>query len=369
MISSKQELDDLINRALRVDSVALDTEFIWERTFYPRLGLIQLALSDEDCFLIDPLSIEDMTPLGRLLEAPGVVKILHDAPQDLLILSRVTGAIPINIFDTRLAAGFSGLPSTISLTNLIAVLLDIDLPKTQTRTDWLKRPLDEKQVAYALDDVRYLRAVRVLLLTRIIVPEIKQWLQDELDGLSSPDIYQEPEDFNNCYRKIRGAGSLDGKQLSILRELASWRDQEARTLNRPRGHVVTDKNLLALAKSGLSDPQELQSAELITSKKFKQFGQSIITSIEKGLAVSQKNWPEISKPIRLTTREKRVFERLNDFVQLKCDMQGIDPQLIGTTAELKQLARNLDSPGSPLPERLTGGWRKQFLEEFFRQRF
>ncbi|MGI9568657.1 MAG: ribonuclease D, partial [Desulfobulbia bacterium] len=114
MINSEKDFSDLIERACNTDCVGLDTEFIWERTYYPRLGLIQLALSDEDCFLIDPLAIEDFTPLGRLLGNRGVVKILHDAPQDLMILNRVTGVVPRNVFDTRIAAGFSGLPSTIS---------------------------------------------------------------------------------------------------------------------------------------------------------------------------------------------------------------------------------------------------------------
>ena len=132
MISTEEEFTSLIDRALRTDSVGIDTEFIWERTYYPRLGLIQLALSDEDCHLIDPLALEDLTPLGRLLGDFSVIKILHDAPQDLTILSRVTGVIPQNIFDTRIAAGFSGLSSTTSLVRLLHDLLEIDLPKTET---------------------------------------------------------------------------------------------------------------------------------------------------------------------------------------------------------------------------------------------
>jgi len=369
MISSNRELIELVNRARKNDSVALDTEFIWERTFYPRLGLIQLALSDEECFLIDPLAIEDLTPLGALLADKTVVKILHDAPQDLTILSRVTKSSPANIFDTRLAAGFTGLPSTISLANLINVLLDIDLPKNQTRTNWLHRPLDPKQIAYALDDVRYLRAVRILLLTRIVVPEIKKWLQDELAMLNTPETYIESQEYNNYYRKISGAGSLAPRQLAVLRELAVWREKEARKLDRPRGHVITDKTLLMIAKSELQTIKDLVDAQLLSSKKQRQFGSSILEAILAGNAIPESDHPVIERPIRLNAREKRVFSRLTDFVQLKCDMQGIDTQLIGTTAELKQLSRNLNNPGSPLPKRLTDGWRRNFLEEFFRQRF
>ena len=194
MITSTREFNILIERACTTDCVGLDTEFIWERTYYPKLGLIQLALSDEECFLIDPLAIRDLTPLGRLLNNSAVVKILHDAPQDLMILNRVSGVVPQNVFDTRVAAGFSGLSSTISLADLINILLEIDLPKTETRTNWLNRPLNSSQVDYALDDVRYLRALRVLLLARIIVPEIRKWLGQEMKLLSLPEAYKLPAD-------------------------------------------------------------------------------------------------------------------------------------------------------------------------------
>jgi len=368
MISTEKDLSELIGRAQQVDSVALDTEFIWERTYYPRLGLIQLALSDEDCYLIDPLAIDDLAPLGTLLSDKNVVKIIHDAPQDLMILSRVTKSIPANIFDTRLASGFSGLPSTISLANLTKVLLDIELPKSQTRTDWLHRPLDEEQVSYALDDVRYLRALRILLLTRIIVPEIKGWLQAELDILNDPQAYSGVEDYER-YRRIGGAGSLQNKNLAILQELAAWREQEARHLDRPRGHIVTDKTLLAIARRAPADLSDLEASEIISNKKLHSFGVPIVKAVNKGASVTETDYPTISGPIRLTSGEKQVHERLSNFIQLKCEMQDIDPQLIGTTAELKLLCRNLNTPGSPLPERLTSGWRKSFLDEFFRQRF
>ena len=367
MISTTKELTKLVKRAQNVDSVALDTEFIWERTYYPRLGLIQIALSDEDCHLIDPLTIDDLTPLGELLANNNIIKILHDAPQDLIILSRVTKSIPQNIFDTRLAAGFSGLPSTISLANLTSVLLDIDLPKSQTRTNWLHRPLDNRQISYALDDVRYLRAMRILLLTRIIVPEIKSWLQDELSIFNDPQSYSGIEDYER-FRKIRGAASLQGQNLAILQELAAWREQEARHLNRPRGHVLTDKALIEIAKTVPENLHSLEQSGIVSNKKLSIYGTSLLKLIDTGKKIQESDFPVISRSIRLTLREQQVHERLTAFIQLKCEMQDIDPQLIGTAAELKLLCRNLNNPGSPLPQRLTSGWRKSFLDEFFRQR-
>jgi ribonuclease D len=367
MINTDHEFKELIARAMRTDCVGLDTEFVWERTYYPNLGLIQLALSDEECFLIDPVAIADLSPLGGLLSSRNVVKILHDAPQDLTILSRVTGASPRNIFDTRLAAGFSGLSSTISLADLIATLLDIDLKKTQTRTDWLKRPLNEKQISYALDDVRYLRALRVLLLSRIVIPEIREWLKEELSAFNRVDNLIGIDDHQRFLR-IKGSGSLDAVSLSILHELATWREQEARHINRPRGHVLSDKILLGIACDRIDSIEKLKQSALLSEKKFRRYDKAITGCVQAGLTAKTGSRPELKRPLRLNAREKAAYERLGHFVALKCEMQGIDPALIATTAELRQLAKNLHTPGSPLPEKLTGGWRKTFLEEFFRQR-
>jgi len=366
MIATEGELRELVDRARRSESVALDTEFVWERTYYPQLGLIQLALSDEDCYLIDPLAIGDLAPLGSLLADPGVVKILHDAPQDLLILHRATRAVPVNIFDTRVAAGFSGLSSTISLADLIGVLLDIDLQKTQTRTNWLNRPLDRLQLDYALDDVRYLGAVRVLLLSRIIVPEIKSWLKSELELLNRPSHYLGVDDRQR-YGRVKGAGSVSREELSVLRELAAWREQEARHLNRPRGHILTDQVLVSLARTPCTNRDELQQAHLLSPKKLKRYGPTILAAVEKGRTTDHDEMPERKRPLRLNQREQQAYERLTGFIQLKCELQGLDPQLIGSNAELKQLAKNLGTPGSPLPKRLTEGWRQTFLEEFYRR--
>ena len=364
MITDEKKFSALIERACNTDCVGLDTEFIWERTYYPRLGLIQLALSDEECFLIDPLAIVDFTPLGRLLANPGVVKILHDAPQDLMILNRVTGVVPQNVFDTRIAAGFSGLPSTISLADLINDLLDIDLAKTETRTNWLKRPLDPSQIDYALDDVRYLRALRILLLTRIIVPEIRDWLRQELDVLSSPGAYGLLAD-NQRYLKIKGSGSLDRRGLAILRELSSWREEEARNRNRPRGHILNDKVLLTISRERTASLDALAELEMLSSKKIKRHGDHLVTLVKNGLALSDEYLPEINRRIRLNGAERSTYQQLLKFLEEFHRVQGVDPHAVGNTADFKQLIKHHGNSQVPLPEKFSGGWRQQLLNQFF----
>ncbi len=366
MINTEQEFISLVDRALRTDSVGIDTEFIWERTYYPRLGLIQLALSDEDCYLIDPVALEDLTPLGRLLSDFSVVKILHDAPQDLAILSRAAGVIPQNIFDTRIAAGFAGLSSTTSLLRLMHDLLDIDLPKTETRTNWFKRPLDPSQIDYALDDVRYLRALRVLLLARIIDSQVKAWLDEDLQSLSMPEMY-DPVDDQTRYLKIKGSGSVDRRGLAILQELASLREQEARSLDRPRGHILTDKSLLAVSRVKPTSKQQLSELEVLSPKKLKRYGDAIVAAVRRAMALADGDLPQSNRRIRLSAKEKTFYGQMMNFLEATCANRGIDAQLIGNSSELKQLIKNRGRGNRHLPARLKEGWRNSLINDFFRQ--
>lgn len=178
MISTVEALKDVVAQAREAECVALDTEFVWEDTYYPKLGIIQLGWSKTECYLIDAVAVHDLSPLGDLLADAHTVKILHDAQQDLWILRHATGVTACQIFDTRCAAGFAGMSSTLSLSNLLRMCLNVLLPKTETRTDWLQRPLSDEQLEYALDDVRYLPALRDYLLKAVKQRGREAWLKD-----------------------------------------------------------------------------------------------------------------------------------------------------------------------------------------------
>lgn len=366
MITSSDELRDVVDKARSTDAVAIDTEFVWTRTYLPRLGLIQLALSDEDCHLVDPLAINDLSPLGELLADQRVIKILHDAPQDLSILHHATGYVPKNIFDTRLAAGFAGLSATLSLGNLIQELLDINLPKTETRTNWLKRPLDQKQIHYALDDVRYLRAARVILMNRIIGPEIKSWLQEELDLLNSPENYSCSTGNNNRYKKIRGTKGLEATGLAVLREVYLWRERTAKKMNRPRGHVINDSILVELSRIRPSSLQQLAEETSLSDKAVERWGAKLLAAVQAGLDCPEDNRPRVERSVRLNKKNTILLDHLNEFIHLKSSVQGVDPMLIGNSSELKKLAKILSKSCASQLVRQMHGWRKTFLDDFFR---
>ncbi len=362
IIDNTHDLSSIIKSAMQCDAVALDTEFVWERTYYPQLGLIQLALSDEQCYAIDPVAIKNLSPLGQLLTNKNIVKILHDAPQDLTILGRVTNSVPQNIFDTRLAAGFAGLPSTISLSQLISELLDTSLNKSETRTNWLKRPLTEKQLEYALDDVRYLRAARVLLLGNIVGPRIKSWLQEELNLLNNSSYYCAIANEDR-YKKIRGTRKLKGAQLLIAKNLAAWREEKAQSVDRPRGHIIKDKTILEIAYTPPSQKSDFETIT-ISEKAIDKYSKEILMIVNDSLNTDSKLHPTNRFNDQLTTKEKQHLQHLKDLIALKCDILNIDSALIGNNSELKRLVKSLQS-GTNGDSKQTIGWRKEFLRDFF----
>jgi ribonuclease D len=228
LITSAGALQSLVDRARRVDHVALDTEFVWERTYYPRLGLIQLGFGRNEVHLVDAPAV-DLKPLGELLADSAVIKILHDAEQDLAILSRHTGAEPANIFDTQLAAGFVGLTATISLQALVVALTGIQLTKGATRSDWLQRPLSGEQVEYAREDVRYLPAVYEALIRRLEERGRLEWALEEMQHYERLELYAE-EDPRERYRATKGRAKrgFGGRDYAVLQELAATSYQTTR---------------------------------------------------------------------------------------------------------------------------------------------
>ena len=222
LIDVAETVEQVVARAREEGRVAIDTELVWERTYYPRLALIQIAFSEDEWYLIDASVPETLPPLGPLIADPAIVKILHDAAQDLAILRRATGESPKSVFDTRVAAGFAGLSSTTSLSGLLQELLEIELAKTETRTDWFIRPLSDDQLDYAADDVRYLARARDILLSRAEERGVQQWLTEELGQLNEPGLYA------NGTRGCSSSASRDGAASSAASWLccASWRPGE-----------------------------------------------------------------------------------------------------------------------------------------------
>ena len=358
LIEAAADLKSLVARARELPCVALDTEFVWERTYYPILGLIQIGFSTEECFLIDAAGERDLSPLGDLLADPKVELILHDAPQDLTILRRATSAFPRNIFDTRCAAGFAGMSSALSLTDLVERLTGVTLSNDVTRTDWTARPLSDKQIAYALDDVRYLPTVRAELLSRTEQRGRVPWLEEELSYLDNDDLYRE-RDPRQQYRRIKGTGRFTPVDLAILRELASWREETASQRDRPRSYIVPDRILVDISRKKPRSVQALKSVNSLAERTIQRFGSEILAAVKKGMSLARDE-----RPTPAVIRDKRPLRgRLRQalaFAKQKCEADNIDLPFVATRSEIKRLVLDGDR-ASPEAHRLLRGWRRNLL--------
>lgn len=357
LINTPNELETLVNRALDAPCVGIDTEFVWEQTYYPRLGIIQMGLSENDCHLIDAVTLSDLSPLGTLLSDPHTVKILHDAQQDLWILRRITDAIPCNIFDTRCAAGFAGLSSNLSLGNLLRMRLNIQLPKTETRTDWLRRPLSNKQLEYALDDVRFLPALREHILTDIQRRGRENWLAEELRQYDIAKLYDDraPEEQ---YTRIKGTGRLSRRDMAIVRELAAWREKKARQVDRPRNRVISDDAIVQIARRKPQSIQSLKRVRGIARATINQYGNSLLNTVQRGLAIDEKNCPPISPPVRPDLFEDARLDLAMALLRGRCLSEGIDIAMVASRSEVKEfISPQKNATDNPLHT----GWRYEFL--------
>ncbi len=357
MIRTPEALAAFIERAAQAKCVGLDTEFVWERTYYPALGLVQAALSEREVFLIDVPALGDISPLGRVLSDPTIVKILHDAQQDLTILRRATGAFPRNIFDTRLAAGFVGMSSTVSLEELLREVLGVRLPKTETRTDWLRRPLSERQIAYAMDDVRYLPRLRQTILSK--AGSRGAWIEEESAIYDNPELYRDPDPWEQ-FRRIKGAGKLPPGKRAVLRELAAWREQQAQSADSPRLWMISDEVLMNLAKQAPRTAEEMRRIKGLSDREIEAYGAAIVRAIRVALARPRHEWPLDEEHFKEDNGLAARIDLVLAFMRGKCLAAGIDPALVASRSEIAALVQE-GSNADHGRHRLLGGWRGEFI--------
>ena len=255
MVDNKTDLERTVSRLREHGSFGLDMEFQRERTFRPRLQLVQVSTPDES-LLIDPLAFEELDSLWDVVEDPSIEKIVHAGSQDMEIVFARSGKLPHNIFDTQIAAALLGLGDQIGYANLISRMLHRRLKKGETVTDWSIRPLSNAQVEYALDDVRYLHEIREKLWAKLASMGRETWLREETEHYEERRTYE--RDPQTLWARISRMRSLDPKGLSILRELAIWREEEAQRRDEPRGRIVADETLVEIARRGPKKPEDLK---------------------------------------------------------------------------------------------------------------
>ena len=334
--------------------VALDTEFMRVDTFYPIAGLLQIG-DGASAFLIDPLSITQWQPLTQLLENPAVIKVLHACSEDLEVLLRLTGSLPAPLFDTQLAAAYLNLGFSMGYSRLVQEVLGIELPKGETRSDWLQRPLSDTQVSYAAEDAVHLAEVFEKLRPQLSDDKYAWVLEDGAELVAQLRREVNPDEL---YRDAKLAWKLSRAQLAVLRELCAWREREARARDLPRNRIVREQSLWPLAKLQPDNLQTLAKIEDMHPRTVRQDGEQILALIKAAASVAPEQWPSVL-PEPLPIEASAVLKQLRAIGQREAERLNMAPELMLRKKTLEALLKT-GYPDGPyhLPDSLRG-WRRE----------
>jgi ribonuclease D len=314
--------------------IALDTEFLREKTYYPKFCLLQIAAPGWVA-CVDPIAIADLSLLFDAIYNPNIVKVLHSCRQDLEIFYQITGRIPGPIFDTQIAAPLLGFQENPGYAMLVSSFLNINLNKAHTRTDWTQRPLSDDQIQYAADDVIYLCRIYTQMCEQLDKLGRLKWLESDFALLNNPEMYQlSPE---NAWLKIRGKNKLTGRQLSILQSLTEWREQSAQTENKPRNWLFPDDMLLELAKLQPVTLTDLAKIRNINERSVNRYGKVICELIDAARQRPPKPFQDKDQPTKKTQQHEAVMDVLGAIVRIRAEENSLNPIILATRKELEQL--------------------------------
>ncbi len=352
LITTEDQLAAFAARAAASDVLAIDTEFLREKTFYPRLCLLQLGTDDEQV-AVDPFAVDGVSIIRELLCDPAITKVLHACSQDMELLLAHYGVLPRPVFDTQIAAEYLGKRSQIGYAALVEDYCGTCLPKTESLTDWSQRPLDDKQLEYAYDDVRYLPRIWRLMRRELADRGRLEWLEPEFAHICDPATYKhEPRE---AYQRLRHLGSLTRRQLSVAREVAAWREDYAMKHDRPRRWVLSDEVVVEIARrspTSLAQLERIRGVSALTCT----CQTDILIAVRRGLAVEPDAYPPAEQGHLCPTPDQEcVCDLMYALTRQVAQREGLAQTVLATRDDLlAYLAHPQHSP-------LSSGWRAQIL--------
>lgn len=346
-IESNAALRDLCRQLAGANFIAVDTEFIREKNYYPRLCLVQVQGRGQ-LACIDPLVISDFTPLLDLFRDESIIKVLHSVSQDMAVFLHAFGCIPKPVYDTQIAASLTGIGDQVSYAKLVQSVLGIQLDKSHTRTDWSRRPLDQAQINYAADDVRYLAELYPIQRDYLISEGRLDWLASDFEAVTEECRYlPDPE---TAWRRVKGFSGMQGVDLAILKYMAEYREQQAMKFDKPRQFILRDNQLIDLVKA---KPQKMRDLERYRGYEnvIRRHGQALLDCVARGLAAPREEWPEIAKGKPLTANQQVVADVLMALLKQESRKSGVGISSMASRKQVECLVRGeRDIP-------LLGGWR------------
>jgi ribonuclease D len=347
-ITSKVQLNEICTQFKDSSYLIIDTEFIRQTTYYPILALLQVY-DGKTIAIIDPVAIDDLSPLFDVCFDPNIIKVLHSARQDMEIFYHICGKLPTPIFDTQIAAALLGYGSQIGYAALSKSVLGIELDKSQTRTNWLKRPLTQKQLDYAGNDVLYLEQIYKIQKQQLQEQQRLSWLENDFNFLTEQETYQ--VDKYNLWKKIRGFNRLKQDQLVVLQYLVAWREDIAIEKNITRKKVIHDEFLLEIAIRKPNQYNELSNFQCLSERLVKQHGKTIVDLVDQALNSPPQDWPKQPQRIQLNQQQDALTDCLMAINHLCADNNNISPNCLCNRKELEKLVLGKRSLG------ILTGWR------------
>ncbi|MHB9003820.1 MAG: ribonuclease D [Coriobacteriia bacterium] len=348
-------LKELVAAIQGAPILAVDTEFMREKTFWARLCLVQVA-TDTVCAIVDPLAISDLSPLHGIMTDPATVKVMHAGAQDLEIFWRDMGEPVKPVFDTQIAATIAGFPQQVGYGALVKELLGVTLDKSDTFTDWARRPLSDTQIEYALNDVRYLPEAYRMLRDRLQAHGRLQWLEADFARLEDPATYDiDPEQM---FRRLKKLSSLTRRQLGVLQKIAAWRENEARRRDIPRRWVLGDDSLVEIARRAPTTRENLLAVRGVADKMQRSASVGLVEAVKEGLETPEESLPRLDKRRRKPADIDGAVDLMAALVRLRAKQHDVAVPLLASRDDLEHLAGG-DREESPLLQ----GWRREIVGE------
>ncbi len=338
-LSTQPELAAFCARASAHKVLAVDTEFLRERTYYPKLCLVQVATSEEIA-AIDPILIEDLSPLAALLEDPTITKVFHACAQDLEVLHDGMGCACSPVFDTQVAAAFLGMRQQVSYASLVEAYCGVRLAKAESLTDWSRRPLDEAQLTYAEDDVRYLPGIYERMMGQLIEKDRLSWVAPEMEALCDPSRLE--RDPREAYLRLRRSGSLTRRQLAIAREVCAWRETCAAEHDIPRKWVASDEVVVEICKRAPTAVERLRRVRG-TDQISDRDARELVRAVGRGTACPAEQCPRVTRHARPSAETEGVIDLMYAVLRLVSERSGVAPQVIATRDDLMDFLGDRES--------------------------
>jgi ribonuclease D len=367
LVVDNDRLRQLCEQWKNTNHLAIDTEFMRVSTFYPKSGLIQVGESGRN-FLLDPLSLTEWQPFVEILTDPAIVKIIHSCSEDLVLFYSEFKCAPTPLFDTQRAAAFLGFGFSMSYLNLVLKLMDIVLEKSETRSDWLRRPLSADQILYAALDVAHLPDLYTELKDRLQQKGYLDYFRIECEQLSLvAKNAEDPVAWDEIYLGLGAAWRLNREQLGVLKRLCVWREQTARSRDKPRTWIARDADLIELAEKRPSDRTLLGQIKDISRNLQHQDSAAILALIAESSPVIAHDAERVDG-LPLTQEQRRVLKRCQHQIEKVTESTGIASELLARKKQLVQLIHlnaGSASVGAQIrwPASLESAWQRPLIEE------